>query len=128
MQIQVTITVTELHLEYAAECAFDMLYDDYDRDVFEALGISRKDTIQELMTWPPLLECIKEAVQLNGMDALESPYDYLDFEIFENTKEWRQLVKDLDWMTEALEDLEDGDECMAAIETLKRAGFKVVKT
>ncbi len=123
--------VEQRDVEYAAEGVTDFLYDEYDTEVFEMLGFVGKDFRQELMTFEPFLGCVKDAVSKHGYEALECPYDYMDFDDVYRTKEWKSLFNVCEYLQTILNDIERSESttnaCADAIETLKRAGFKIVK-
>jgi hypothetical protein len=127
----VEMPVEQRDVAYAAECVTDFLYDEFELEVFEMLGFSGKLFRQELMTFEPFLEAVKDAVSRNGYEALECPYDYVDFDDVYITKEWRSLFSVCELLQEIWNDVEHEDSvetaCADAIMTLKRAGFKIVK-
>jgi hypothetical protein len=126
----VETTVSRSDVEYAAECITDNLFDEFDSEVFDVLGFVGKDFRQELMTFEPFLEAVKNAVARGGQEALECPYDYIDFDDIYISKEWKSLFNACETIQGVLnEAYNEGNisDCAAAIETLKRAGFKIVK-
>ena len=126
----VEITVSRSDVEYAAECITDNLFDEFDGEVFDVLGFVGKDFRQELMTFEPFLECVRNAVASGGQEALECPYDWFDYDIIYASKEWQLLYAACETTLGVLNegyDTDDFSDCAAAIETLKRAGFKIVK-
>jgi hypothetical protein len=127
----VEMPVEQRDVAYAAECVTDFLYDEFESEVFEMLGFNGKAFRQELMTFEPFLECVKEAVSKHGYEALECPYDYVDFDDVYSSKEFRSLFSVCEDLQEILVDIEREDSvetaCADAIMTLKRAGFKIVK-
>jgi hypothetical protein len=127
----VEMPVEQRDVAYAAECVTDFLYDEFESEVFEMLGFNGKAFREELMTFEPFLECVKEAVSKHGYEALECPYDYVDFDDVYSSKEFRSLFSVCEDLTEILVDIEREDSvetaCADAIMTLKRAGFKIVK-
>ncbi len=127
----VEMPVEQRDVEYAAEGVTDFLYDEYDTEVFEMLGFVGKDFRQELMTFEPFLGCVKDAVSKHGYEALECPYDYMDFDDVYRTKEWKSLFNVCEYLQTILNDIERSESttnaCADAIETLRAAGFKIVK-
>ena len=127
----VEMPVEQRDVEYAAECITDNLYDEFDSEVFEMLGFNGKAFREELMTFEPFLEEVKEAVSKHGYEALECPYDYIDYDDLYATKEWKSLFSVCQQLQQVLIDIEREDSvetaCADAIMTLKRAGFKIVK-
>jgi hypothetical protein len=127
----VEMSVEQRDVEYAAECVTDFLYDEFESEVFEMLGFSGKLFRQELMTFEPFLEAVKDAVSKHGYEALECPYDYVYFDGVYSSKEFQSLYSVCEDLQEILVDIEREDSvetaCADAIMTLKRAGFKIVK-
>ena len=127
----VEMPVEQRDVAYAAECVTDFLYDEFETEVFEMLGFNGKLFRQELMTFEPFLEAVKDAVSKHGYEALECPYDYVDFDDVYSSKEFRSLYSVCEDLQEILVDIEREDSvetaCADAIMTLKRAGFKIVK-
>ena len=127
----VEMPVEKYDVAYAAECVTDFLYDEFESEVFEMLGFNGKAFREELLTFAPFLEAVKEAVSKHGYEALECPYDYVDFDDVYSSKEFRSLFSVCEDLQEILVDIEREDSvetaCADAIMTLKRAGFKIVK-
>jgi hypothetical protein len=127
----VEMPVEQRDVAYAAECVTDFLYDEFETEVFEMLGFSGKLFRQELMTFEPFLEAVKDAVSKHGYEALECPYDYVDFDDVYITKEFRSLYSVCEDLQEILVDIERESSvetaCADAIMTLKRAGFKITR-
>jgi len=127
----VEMPVEKYDVAYAAECVTDYLYDEFESEVFEMLGFSGKLFREELMTFEPFLEAVKDAVSRHGYEALECPYDFIDFDDIYITKQWRSLYSVCELLQEIWNDVEHEDSvetaCADAIMTLKRAGFKIVK-
>jgi hypothetical protein len=127
----VEMPVEKYDVAYAAECVTDFLYDEFETEVFEMLGFNGKAFREELMTFEPFLEVVKEAVSKHGYEALECPYDYIDFDDIYSTKEWKSLFSVCQELTQVIVDIEREDSvetaCADAIMTLKRAGFKITR-
>ena len=127
----VEMPVEQRDVAYAAECVTDFLYDEFESEVFEMLGFNGKAFREELMTFAPFLEVVKEAVSKHGYEALECPYDYVDFDDIYITKEWKSLFAVCQQLTQVIVDIEREDSvetaCADAIMTLKRAGFKITR-
>jgi hypothetical protein len=127
----VEMPVEQRDVAYAAECVTDFLYDEFESEVFEMLGFNGKAFREELMTFEPFLEAVKEAVSKHGYEALECPYDYVDFDDIYITKEWKSLFAVCQQLTQVIVDIEREDSvetaCADAIMTLKRAGFKITR-
>ena len=129
--MEVTIQISKSDMDYAAECLMDFLYDEFSEEAIVAVGITYKAFKEELMTFEPFLEMVKNGVVENGMEALETPYDYMYHDTVWGTKEWRNLYSACGQMEAILDDAKRDESrsnaCADAIETLKRAGFKIVK-
>jgi hypothetical protein len=127
----VEMPVEKYDVEYAAECVTDYLYDEFELEVFEMLGFNGKLFREELMTFEPFLECVKEGVSKHGYEALECPYDFIDFDDIYSTKQWKSLYSVCELLQEVLVDIERESSvetaCADAIMTLKRAGFKITR-
>jgi hypothetical protein len=127
----VEMPVEKYDVAYAAECVTDFLYDEFESEVFEMLGFKGKAFREELMTFEPFLEAVKDAVSKHGYEALECPYDFVDFDDLYITKEWKSLFSVCQQLQEILVDIEREDSvesaCADAIMTLKRAGFKITR-
>jgi len=127
----VEMPVEKYDVAYAAECVTDFLYDEFETEVFEMLGFNGKAFREELLTFEPFLEAVKDAVSKHGYEALECPYDFIDFDDIYITKQWKSLFSVCELLQEIWNDVEHEDSvetaCADAIMTLKRAGFKIVK-
>jgi hypothetical protein len=127
----VEMPVEQRDVAYAAECVTDFLYDEFESEVFEMLGFNGKAFREELMTFEPFLEAVKEAVSKHGYEALECPYDYIDYDDVYATKQWKSLFAVCQQLTQVIVDIERESSvetaCADAIMTLKRAGFKITR-
>jgi hypothetical protein len=127
----VEMPVEQRDVAYAAECVTDFLYDEFESEVFEMLGFNGKAFREELLTFEPFLEEVKEAVSKHGYEALECPYDYIDYHDVYATKEWKSLWRVCNELQQVLVDIERESSvetaCADAIMTLKRAGFKITR-
>ena len=127
----VEMPVEKSDVAYAAECVTDFLYDEFETEVFEMLGFNGKAFREELLTFEPFLEEVKEAVSKHGYEALHCPYDYIDYGDLYATKQWKSLWRVCNELQQVIEDIECEDSvetaCADAIMTLKKAGFKIVK-
>jgi len=127
----VEMPIDKRDVAYAAECVTDFLYDEFEIEVFEMLYFNGKEFREELMTFEPFLEVVKEAVSKHGYEALECPYDFIDFDDLYSTKQWKSLYSVCEELQAIIADVETyegrNEDCEAAIMTLKRAGFKIVK-
>ncbi len=95
------------------------------------LGFSGKDFRKELLEFDPFLKCVRESIEANGTEALEYPYDYMDFDDLYGTKEWKNLFNTFEYLQTIYNDVDRAETtssaCAEAIETLKRAGFKITR-
>ena len=127
----VEMPVEKHDVAYAAECVTDFLYDEFETEVFEMPGCNGKLFREELLTFEPFLEEVKEAVSKHGYEALECPYDYIDYDDLYRTKEWKSLFSVCQQLTQVIVDIERESSvetaCADAIMTLKRAGFKITR-
>ena len=127
----VEMPVEKYDVAYAAECVTDFLYDEFESEVFEMLGFNGKAFREELLTFEPFLEAVKDAVSKHGYEALECPYDFIDFDDIYITKQWKSLFSVCELLQEIWNDVEHEDSvetaCADAIMTLKRAGFKITR-
>jgi hypothetical protein len=78
-------------------------------------------------------QMVRKGVEKYGPDALSDPYDYMDFDIVTLSPQFKQLRNVVEMLEEVINDAEQHERaqrsnaCEDAIETLKRAGFKIVK-
>jgi hypothetical protein len=127
--MSITFDITRSQVQHAADCIADDWFEDYGKDVFEGLlGMTRKDFANELMELPAFHTMIRKAVIEMGKVSLYDVYDYMDFDIINGSKEMKGLRETLDFLGDILEDAHSkNDDCSEAIETLKRAGYKIVR-
>lgn len=127
----VQLNISRDDVLYAAEMITDTLFDEFDSEVFEMLDFSGKEFRNELLEHPVFLKCVRESIETAGAEALDSPWDYMDFDDFYSTKEWKGLFRTCEELQTILDDVRRSDRidehCAKAIETLKAAGFKIVK-
>ena len=126
----VQLNISRDDVLYAAEMITDTLFDEFEGEVFEMADFSGKQFRSELLEHPVFLKCVRESIESAGAEALDSPWDYMDFDSFYGTKEWRSLFRMFEELQEILDDANKNSTstaCAEAIETLKRAGFKIVK-
>lgn len=120
-------------VDYAAECVLEDIFDNYESDAIDALGLGYKDFLNEVKDMYEFSLMVKKGVERYGPDALHDPYDYMDFEIVTQSPAFRKIRDVLEVLEDVLTDAEKHDRalkstaCEDAIETLKRAGFKIVK-
>ncbi len=129
--LAVTVYVERRNLEEVAEDIADEWFDDYGEDAFEMLGMTEKDLAAELADMPVVSDMIWKAVTKYGMSAFDHIYDSMDFDLIYQSKEMKGLQDTLVYLQEILENdiysNKKNDDCAEAIETLKRAGYKIVK-
>ncbi len=127
--MSITIDVTRSQVQHIAQCIADDWFEDYGKDVFEdLLGMTQKDFANELMELPVFHTMVRKGVSEMGKLSLYDAYDYMDFSIITGSKEMKGLRETLDFLGDILEDAHSkNDDCSEAIETLKRAGYKIVR-
>jgi hypothetical protein len=125
----VTIDITHKQALFAAQCIADEWFEDYGKDVFALLGMTEEDLEIELMELPAFTKMIRQAVIDRGEACLYDVYDYMNFDIVEESKEMNGLRDTLVFLQEILNDVysKNNDDCAEAIATLKRAGYKIVR-
>ena len=126
----VQLNISRDDVLYAAEMITDTLFDEFDSEVFEMADFSGKQFRNELLEHPVFLKCVRESIESAGAEALDSPWDYMDFDDFYSTKEWKGLFRMFEELQVIYDDTRTSanlSDCAEAIETLKRAGFKIVK-
>jgi hypothetical protein len=124
----VTFDITRSQVQHAADCIADDWFEDYS-DAFDLLGMTRKDFANELMELPAFHTMIRKAVIEMGKVSLYDVYDYMNFDIIDDSKEMKCLRDTLEFLGKILNDVyhEKKDDCAEAMETLKRAGYKIVR-
>ncbi len=129
MTVQIELTRSDLF--NPADAVVDNLFDEFSNEVFDMLGLGYKEFRDELIDFAGFQKMVRFGVEENGRDAVDCPYDYLDFDVVYDTKEWKTLFNTCEYLQTILNDIEHeerrGNVCADAIETLKRAGFKIVK-
>jgi hypothetical protein len=129
--LAVTVYVERRNLEEVAADIADQWFDDYGEDAFEMLGMTEKDLAAELADMPVVRDMIWKGVTKYGMAAFDHIYDSMDFDLIDRSKEMNGLRDTLVFLQEILENdiysSKNNDDCAEAIETLKRAGYKIVK-
>jgi hypothetical protein len=124
----VTIDITRSQVQHAADYVADDWFEDYGKDVFALLGMTQEDLRNELMELPAFTKMIRQAVIDRGEACLYDVYDYMNFDIVEESKEMKCLKSTLNFLQDILEDVHTvNDPCADAIATLKRAGYKIVR-
>ncbi len=129
----VEFKVKQSDVEFAADCIVDDFYDNYESDAIDALGLVYKDLMDEVMEMYEFSDMVRQGVERYGPDALSDPYDYMDFEIVTLSPAFKKIRDVLEMLEDVLTDAEKHERnqknnaCEQAIETLKAAGFKIVK-
>ena len=129
MTVQVELTRGDL--SNPADAVVSELFAEFANDVFEMLGLSYKEFREEIVDFAGFQKMVRFGVEENGRDAVDCPYDYMDFDVVYGTPEWKSLFGVCCELQTVLDEIEHeerrGNVCADAIETLKRAGFKIVK-
>ena len=129
----VEFKVTKEDVLYAAECIADDIFENYDYTSIQALGLQYRDFKEEIREMAEFSDMVYNAVSKYGPDALHDPYDYMDFEIVTQSPQFNKLRDVVEMLEEVINEAEKEERnsksnaCEAAIETLKAAGFKIVK-
>lgn len=129
----VEFKVEQSDVELAAECIVDDFYDDYNTEAIEALGLGYKAFLKEVIEMYEFSVMVRKGVEKYGPDALNDPWDYMDFETVTLSPAFKKIRDVLEMLEDVLTDAEKHERaqrsnaCEDAIETLKRAGFKIVK-
>lgn len=128
----VEFKVDRADVEYTADCIVDSLYDDYDSEVIDALGLDYLNLVNEVIDMPEFSKMVKVGIEKNGPDALDNPYDYMNLDAVMLTPEFMKVRETLDMLVDVIRDAEKNDRnlsdpCEEAIKTLQAAGFKIVK-
>lgn len=120
-------------IDHAAECVVEDIYENYESDAIEAVGLGYKDFLNEVKDMYEFSEMVRKGVEKYGPDALHDPYDYLNFELVTLSPAFKKIKDAIEMMEDVLTDADKHERsqrsnaCEDAIETLKRAGFKIVK-
>jgi hypothetical protein len=127
--LAVTVYVKQVHLEEVAAYIAEDWFDDFGEEVFDLLGMTQKGLADELVYMPVVRDMIWKAVTVYGESAFDCVGEYMDFDRVNRSKEMNCLQDTLEFLGEILYDVYSGkkDDCAEAIETLKRAGYKIVK-
>jgi hypothetical protein len=129
----VEFVVNNNDVEYAAECVADDIFENYNYDSIEALGLQYRDFVKEITEMYEFSVMVKKAVAKYGPDALSDPWDYMDFEVvtrspaFNKVRDVVEMLENVISEAEQHERAQKSNACEQAIETLKAAGFKIVK-
>jgi hypothetical protein len=129
----VEYTVDRNEVDYAAECIVDDIFENFNYDSIEALGLQYSDFKAEVIEMFEFSQMVRKGVEKYGPDALSDPYDYMDFDIvtlcpaFKKVREVVEMLENVISDAEQHERAQRSNACEDAIETLKRAGFKIVK-
>ena len=129
----VEFVVNNNDVEYAAECIVDDIFENFNYDSIEALGLQYSDFKAEVIEMFEFSEMVHLGVAKYGPDALSDPYDYMDFEVVTRSPAFNKVRDVVEMLENVISDAEQHERaqrsnaCEDAIETLKRAGFKIVK-
>ena len=129
----VEFVVSRGDVEYALDCIADDIFENFNYDSIQALGLQYRDFKEEIREMAEFSDMVYNAVSKYGPDALHDPYDYMDFEIVTHSPQFNKLRDVVEMLEEVISDAEKEERnsksnaCEAAIETLKAAGFKIVK-
>lgn len=129
----VEFKVAQSDVEHAAECLVDDFYENYNSEAIEALGIEYRALMNEVIEMYEFSDMVRTGVERYGPDAVNDPYDYMDFSTVTLCPQFKKMRDVLEMLEEVLDDAErhernqKSNACEDAIETLKRAGFKIVK-
>ena len=124
----VTIDITRSQVQHAADYVADDWFENYGKDVFALLGMTQEDLRNELIELPAFQTMIRKAVIELGKVSLYDVYDYMNFDIIEESKEMKCLRNTLEFLGKILDDVySKNDDCADAIATLKKAGYKIVR-
>ena len=131
--LTVEFAVDRERVDYAAECIVDDIFENFNYDSIEALGLEYKDFKEEVIEMFEFSQMVRKGVERYGPDALSDPWDYMKFDIvtlcpqFKKVREVVEMLENVITEAEQHERAQRSNACEDAIETLKRAGFKIVK-
>jgi hypothetical protein len=129
----VELVVDRKDVNYAAECIADDIFENFNYDSIEALGLQYRDFVNEITEMYEFSVMVRKAVEKYGPDALHDPYDYMNFETVTMSPAFRKVRDVVEMLENVISEAEQEERasksnaCEAAIETLKAAGFKIVK-
>ena len=128
----VNIPVTQSDMMNVADWIWERtIIDIYEPCVIEFAGLRRDEFCQGLIDNRVFQQIVGNQVVECGRLFLEDPGEWID--TFELVKDIQPLNELVNWVDEVIDIIDDArhnyaeDDCSAAIETLKRAGFKVVR-
>ena len=109
-----------------------IIIDEFEECVIEFAGLRKEEFCQGLIDNRDFRRAVGTQVAEFGWSFFDDPSDYTDSR--DLVKDIRPLNELLKWLYEVIEIIDDAranggvpDDCSAAIEALKRAGFKVVR-
>ena len=126
--LSVTIDVTDQQARKIAWFLADSWFEYHGKDAFALLGMTKKDLENEVMNLPVFAQALRNTVTEFGRDSLLGcdEYDYID--MVEESKEMMELEFTLEFLKDILFEIDHpSDACADAIETLRKAGFRVVR-
>ena len=126
--LSVTIDVTEQQARKAAWYLADSWFEYHGKDAFALLGMTKKDLENEVMSLPAFAQALRDSVTELGREGLHGidEYDYIDW--VEESREMKDLEFTLGFLKDILFEIDHpSDACADAIETLRKAGFRVVR-
>jgi hypothetical protein len=127
----VKIPVTQNDMMTVADWVWERtIINEFEDCVIEFADLRREEFCQALIDNRDFQQLVGNQVVECGRLFLDDPGDYTDS--WDLVKDIRPLNELLKWLYEVVEILDDvqiaeNDHCADAIETLKRAGFKVVR-
>lgn len=140
--LTVTIEIREDQLHTMAETVVDCFFSmEYDARILDMTAFTQEDLVEDLMNWSQFQEFAREYIRYRGEDGFMNVEECL-YEEFQNSRLWGDFAPKLgdclDMLIPILRDAElqalvggapaaEPDDCSAAIETLRRAGFRVVR-
>ena len=127
MTVPLEITTSEL-MDIAARLV-DNVYREYGNTVCDCAGLVRKELVRDVMACGAFRKEVIRQIQMNGLDAVNNPYDYFDYDSIEQLPGGRRLISCLDTMQSIIEDAEcntiDMSDVIAAQSLLQKAGYTV---
>lgn len=99
--LAVTVYVKRSHVEEVAEDIAEEWFDDFGEEVFEMLGMTKKDLAAELADMPVVSDMIWKAVTKYGMSAFDHIH-VMDVDLIYQSKEMKGLEDTLVYLQEIL--------------------------
>jgi len=104
--MQVCIDITEPQLRHIADYFIDDLYDKFGHEVVDAVGIVEKDLKSEIIEFQPFLEMVRDSVSRYGVEAIEFPYDFMDYSQVQESEEWKKLLQTCELMNSIIREID----------------------